>query len=454
MEIKSVSVVGLGYLGLPFAVFLAERGLRVVGVDADRAKVESLGEGRLYLRDEGLDEAFRKVMAADRLAFSDDYSAVAETDVTFIAVGTPTLEDGSQDLSQVVAAVKGVGSALKGKGSYHVVVVKSTILPETSRKVVIPALEMESGARVGEGLGYAYCPEFIREGRALLDFRSPSRVVIGEADRRSGDVVEALYRRLYGGRVPIIRTTLENAEIIKYASNAFLAMKVSFINTIARVCEVTPNSDVEVVRRGMGLDPRINPSYMEAGIGFGGSCLPKDLKALVAYLSERGYEPKLLKAVLEVNERQALWPVERLKEVYGELRGVRVAVLGLTFKEGTDDTRDSQSIPLIRALLDEGARVRVYDPAGMEGFRARYYYLDVEYAEDPRDCIRGADAAVIATAWGEFRELKPEDFRRLMRRAVVVDGRRIYSPEEMRRAGVEYYTVGTYHRRPRIASEM
>jgi len=457
MRVKGISIIGLGYVGLPLAVFLAEKGYRVFGVDKDESKINSLLEGKVYLYEEGLAERLVYHLRRKSLNFTTDYStAVKYSDITFITVGTPTLKDGAQDLSQIISSLTPIARLLREKEDYHLIVVKSTILPEYSRKVLIPHIETVSGKKVGSEIGFVYNPEFIREGKALYDFNNPSKIIIGEYDQKSGDYLASLYVKIYGENAPIIRTTLENAELCKYANNIYLALKISYINSIARICELIPNTDVEVIRQIIGLDPRINSSYMEAGLGFGGSCLPKDLRAMIKYAMERGYLPELFNAIIHVNEMQALWPITYLKNIYKQLKNKVISILGLTFKENTDDVRESQSIPIIKELLNCGAIVKVYDPLGMENFRRLFPFLNknVIFSKDPLDCIKDADAVIIATKWSQFLSLSPKDFRRYMRNPLVIDGRRLYSPEDFRDTGVIYIRVGTYPSNPNIDLEM
>jgi len=318
---------------------------------------------------------------------------------------------------------------LRVKDEYHLVVLRSTVVPGTTENVVKPIVEVRSGKRCGEGWGLCFNPEFLSEGSAVEDTFNPDRIVIGECDERSGDVLESLYKEFYAEKMPpLLRTSPVNAELIKYANNAFLAMKVSFINTIANICERIPGADVTVVAKGIGLDKRIGSLFLNAGLGYGGSCLPKDLRALIQHSRSLGYEPKLLEAVKEVNDGQPRRAIELCKELVGELRGRRVAVLGLAFKPNTDDMRDAVSIKIVKRLLEEGARVVVYDPRAVENAK-KVFGSSVEYATSVEECLRGSECAIVVTEWEEFRRLRPEDFLRLMKEPVVVDGRRIYDAE-------------------------
>ena len=430
MRTYRISVVGMGYVGLCTAVAFAIKGYTVVASEADLEKVSLINRGTPPFYEPGLSEALAEALRTKRFkCTTNTEEAVLDTDVTFIAVGTPSKQDGSADLSYVERSAEEIGKALSRKSSYHLVVVKSTVTPGTTENVVKPVLERSSRKRCGVDFGLCVNPEFLREGSALYDVFNPDRIVIGECDKRSGDVLEALYREFYSENMPpVLRTTPINAELIKYANNAFLAAKISFINTIANICERVPGADVTVVARGIGLDRRIGPLFLNAGLGYGGSCLPKDLRALIQYSKSLDYEPELLEAVEGVNEGQPQRAIELCKELVGELKNKRVAILGLAFKPDTDDMRGAVSIKVVKRLLEEGARVAVYDPKAMES--AKKIFGDaVEYARSLEDCLRGSECAIVVTEWEEFKRLKPEDFLRLMREPVVVDGRRIYDVE-------------------------
>ncbi|MCC6052158.1 MAG: UDP-glucose/GDP-mannose dehydrogenase family protein [Fervidicoccaceae archaeon] len=374
-------------------------------------------------------------------ATTDSYEVVLSSDISFICVGTPSRPDGSADLSYVESAARSIGRALRDKKGWHLVVVRSTVPPGTTGGIVRRIIEEESGKRAGVDFGLCMNPEFTREGSAVEDTFTPDRIVIGELDERSGAFLEKLYRDFHGSNMPpIIRTSLTNAELIKYASNAFLAMKVSFINEIANIAQRVPEADVEIIARGIGLDKRIGPLFLRAGLGFGGSCFPKDLRALIRFSESVGYEPKIIRAVMEVNESQPYRALELAKSLLGSLEGKRIAVLGLAFKPNTDDVREAVSIKIVKALLSEGASVVVYDPKAMPNAR-RVLGETVVYAGSAEECLRGADCAIVVTEWDEFRKLRPEDFSRLMRTPVVVDGRRIYDPKEYSRK-LKYAAIG------------
>ncbi|HTY76113.1 MAG TPA: UDP-glucose/GDP-mannose dehydrogenase family protein, partial [Candidatus Nanoarchaeia archaeon] len=356
--------------------------------------------------------------------------AVMDTDLTFVTVGTPSLPDGSIDLQYIQATAKDIGKALKQKKPFHVTIIKSTVVPGTTQDTVKPILEKQSGKTCGTNFGLCMNPEFLRQGSAFQDTIHADRIVIGAYDQKSGDAIENLYKGFYNEPLPpIIRTTLATAELIKYASNALLATKISFINMIANICEKIPGADVTVVAKGMGLDKRIGTLFLDAGLGYGGSCFPKDTKALIAKSKELGYHPILLEAAEEINKTQPLKAVEFCKKELGNLSGKNISILGLAFKPDTDDMREARVIPVINALLKENARVTAYDPVAIPV--ARNIYGDsIRYADSALSCLKNADCCIIVTEWNEFKKLKPSDFTENMKQPIIVDGRRIYDPKK------------------------
>jgi len=371
----------------------------------------------------------REALRSGMLSCTDDHAeAVKSSDVTFITVGTPSNPDGSINLEQVKSASTHLGQALKGKNGYHLVVVRSTVIPGTTENTVKPIVEGLSGKKCGEMWGLCFSPEFLREGSAVKDTLNPDRIVIGEFDKPSGDMLEELYRSFFGDEMPkTIRTTPVNAELLKYANNAFLAMKVSFINMIANLCQKLPGADVEVVADGIGLDKRIGPLFLKAGAGWGGSCFRKDLEALLNFALKKGVELPLIEASIEVNNVQPYKLVELARKLIGGLSGKRISVLGLAFKPETDDMRDAVSIKVVKKLLEEGARVVVYDPKAMENAK-KIFGDSVEYAGSVEDCLRNSECALIVTEWDEFKRLTPQNFIEHMKTPAVVDGRRVYNP--------------------------
>jgi len=446
----SVAVIGLGYAGLPFAVSLALRGYHVIGVDIDESRIEALRRGESYIQEPGIPEAIKRLVREGLIEPTMDFNtAVDRAKIVFIFVGTPSQPDGSPDLSQLESATRLIAKALHGKppGDWKLVVVRSTVPPGTTRNLVKPILE-ESGLTVGNDIGLAFNPEFAREGCALQDHLNPNRIVIGEYDKRSGDALESFYREfLKGKNVPIIRTSLENAELIKYAANAFLATKLSFINLIARLARRTPYGDIRVIAEAIGLDPRIGKSYLRAGIGFGGSCLPKDLKALIWYAHSLGVDTSLLNAVWKINETQIREILDILEKAGIKASESRLCILGLAFKGGTDDVRESPSLKLIRLLGEKGASIRAHDPSLLARKHAlaqlKSMGTAVEVVDSVEECVRDVDAVIIATEWEEYRSLDWSRICSLMKNKIVVDGRLLLD-EKLVEKYCRYYAVGVY----------
>jgi UDPglucose 6-dehydrogenase len=429
-------MIGGGYVGLVSAACFAEFGIEVAVVEADHAKLASLREGRMPIYEPGLDRLVAGNVAAGRLSFGDDLAAgVAGAEAVFIAVGTPTRRgDGHADLSYVFAAVE---QAARVIGGYTVFVTKSTVPVGTGRRVA----EIVRQVRPDLDFDVASNPEFLREGNAIEDFMQPDRVVIGCETARAQEVLRRLYGPLFLNQTPILFTGIETAELTKYAANAFLAMKVTFINEMADLCERV-GADVHDVARGIGLDARIGPRFLQPGPGYGGSCFPKDTLALVRVAQEAGAPSRLVEAAVAVNEaRKAAMAGRVIAACGGSVRGKIVAILGLTFKPETDDMRDSPALPIVARLIGDGAQVRAFDPEGME--QARPLLPEgVVYCRDALDAAQGADALVVVTEWNQFRALSPTALASAMRGKVLVDLRNIYDPAAMRQAGFAYASIG------------
>ncbi len=393
-----ISVVGSGYVGLITAAGFAEKGHDVICVDIDPEKVAMINDGRPPIYEKGLSEILAHVVPERLKATLDLESSVMATDATFICVGTPSDNDGSINLKYVKEVSAQIGGVLGKKRQYHVVVVKSTIIPGSTEEHVIPVLETASGKKPGKDYGIVMNPEFLREGVAVDDFLNPDRIVIGSLNDRDGEVIERIYHDF---KAPVLRVNLKTAEMIKYTSNSLLATKVSFINEIGNVCKKL-GVDVYDVAKGVGLDHRISPSFLNAGPGFGGSCFPKDVKALIHKARDVGVEPTLLDAVLEVNARQPHVVLKQLDKKY-KLEGELVAVLGLAFKAGTDDMRESPSIPIIKGLLKAGADVVAYDPQAMEN--SKKIFPRIKYAKSVSEALKGCGLAVVVTDWEAFKNI-------------------------------------------------
>ncbi len=431
----NVCVVGTGYVGLVTGTCFADFGLNVTCVDKDESKIALLKGSRIPIYEPGLEELVKKNMDAGRLSFSTDLSgAIKRALVIFIAVGTPQMEDGSADLSYVKEVAATISKNMDG---YKVIVTKSTVPVGTGKLIEEIIREGQEG---DIDFDVASNPEFLREGSAIEDFMRPNRVVIGARSEQGIAILKDLYSPLYLLETPFVITNVETAEMIKYASNAFLATKISFINEMALICE-RAGADVHMVAKGMGLDNRIGPKFLHPGPGYGGSCFPKDTNAITTIAKDHGYTFEIVEAVVRVNERQRGIMVEKIKELVGDLDGKVIGVLGMTFKPNTDDIRESPAMDIVRILVDEGVNIRSYDPVAMEN--ARQVFGDrLTYCMDVYDAVQGCDAVVIATEWNQFRKLDFERIKGLMRTPVVVDLRNIYDPLEVRGKGFNYTCVG------------
>ncbi|MSO76009.1 MAG: UDP-glucose/GDP-mannose dehydrogenase family protein [Alphaproteobacteria bacterium] len=430
-----VAMIGSGYVGLVSGACFSEFGVDVTCVDLDADKIARLSRGEILIYEPGLDALVAKNVAAGRLTFSTDLpKAVAGADIVFIAVGTPARRgEGHADLRYVYAAAEAIAAALTG---YTVVVTKSTVPVGTGRQVEAILRRM----RPDTAVDVASNPEFLREGAAIGDFMRPDRVVIGVESERARQVLSELYRPLYLIETPIVHTSLESAELIKYAANSFLAVKITFINEMADLCEKV-GADVHDVARGMGLDGRIGRKFLHPGPGYGGSCFPKDTLAITRTAREAGAPLRIVETVVDINETRKRAVVDRVVAMLGgSAEGRTVGILGLTFKPNTDDMRDAPSLVIIPALIEAGASVQVFDPQGMAGARAM---LDgVTWCGDAYAVGRGADAVVILTEWNEFRALDLVRLHQQMRRPVLIDMRNIYSPAVVAAAGFHYSSVG------------
>jgi UDPglucose 6-dehydrogenase len=439
-DVMRIAVIGTGYVGLVSGACIADFGHHVVCVDKDAAKIDALERGQIPIYEPGLNDLVRSNVREGRLSFSTALQEPVRTaDAVFIAVGTPSRRgDGHADLSYVYAAASEIAAALDG---FTVIITKSTVPVGTGDEVE----RIIQDARPDCDVVVVSNPEFLREGAAIHDFKHPDRIVVGTHDERAKKVVAEIYRPLSLNQAPILYTARRTAELIKYAANAFLATKITFINEIADLCEKV-GADVQEVARGIGLDNRIGPKFLHAGPGFGGSCFPKDLRALIKTAQDQEVPLRILEVVASVNESRKRAMARKVSAMFaGALRGKTVAVLGLTFKPNTDDMREAPSIATITALQDMGARVRVFDPAGMD--QAKIELKDVTYCDGPYDCVDGADALVIATEWEQFRALDLKRLHDLMACPVVVDLRNIYRHEDMSRHGFAYACVG----RPLVA---
>jgi len=428
-----IAMIGSGYVGLVSGACLSEFGHTVICVDKDEAKIAALKQGGIPIFEPGLDEVVAANVKAGRLSFSTDLpSAVKDADAVFIGVGTPSRRgDGHADLSYVFAAAEEIARGLTG---YTVVVTKSTVPVGTSRQVEA----IIKNANPGADFDMASNPEFLREGSAIEDFRRPDRVVVGCDTERARTVMREVYRPLYLNETPMLFTSRETSELIKYAANAFLATKITFINEMADICEKV-GGDVQDVARGIGLDGRIGNKFLHAGPGYGGSCFPKDTLALVKTASDLGTPSRIVEAVVAVNDRRKLDMARKIEAAFGGVKGKTIAVLGLTFKPNTDDMRDAPSLVILPYLQEAGATVRAFDP---EGHKEAAKHLQVDYRQDAYDTLDGADGVVILTEWNEFRALDLGRVKAALKAPLMVDLRNIYKPAMMQEAGFTYVSVG------------
>ena len=428
---RQITVIGVGYVGLVTGACFADLGNRVVALDIDEGKINGLNQGHMPIYEPGLKEIVSRNISAGRLSFTTSYAdALKEAEFVFIAVGTPEGVDGEADLKHVRSAAISIAENMR----HTVVVVNKSTVPVGTGDWVADIINTHQPQPIP--FSVVSCPEFLREGSAIPDFMNPSRIVLGSLDPEAADKVAQLHLAL---RAPIVVCDLRTAEMIKYASNAILATKISFINEIANICEAL-GADVKEVAAGMGYDPRIGPHFLDAGLGFGGSCFPKDVKALAYMAAEKGRNPQLLQAVLDINDDRRRQLVEKIVDLLGDLEGKVIGLLGLTFKPNTDDLRDAPGLEVAQRLIHAGVHVRAYDPVGME--RASEMMPAIEMAKNPYTLAENCDALVICTEWNEFKQLDLRQIRDVMRQPIIVDGRNIYDPKTMIRFGFIYRGIG------------
>jgi UDPglucose 6-dehydrogenase len=434
--VATITVIGTNYVGLVTAACFAELGNQVIGVDIDPDKVERLGRGQIPIFEPGLEEVVARNLKAGRLKFTLDYiQGLQKAEFAFVCVGTPSGIEGEADMSQVRSAAQSIGRHTPA--NHHLIVVNKSTMPIGTGDWMLPALQKASN---GSGAEFTVVsnPEFLREGSAVDDFRRPDRVVLGGTHQVAIERVASLYRDLQP-EPTIVITDINSAEMIKYASNAFLATKISFINEIATVCERL-GADVKEVARGMGLDKRISPEFLDAGVGYGGSCFPKDVKALAHMASMAGAHPQLLRAVMEINRDMRRLVLQKVRAELGGLEDRVIGVLGLAFKPNTDDLREAPAIEIIHLLQSEGARIKAYDPAANEP--ARSVLPGVTLSSNAYEVAEGADALLLLTPWSEFRRLDLDVIRQSMQHPLLIDGRNLYDPREMIARGFVYHAIG------------
>jgi UDPglucose 6-dehydrogenase len=428
---KNICIIGTGYVGLVVGTCLADLGSQVTCVDIDEEKIETLKAGGMPLYEPGLEEMVKRNAQAGRLSFTTSYTeGVQGSDFVFIAVDTPAGTEGEADLKYVRTVAQGIAEVM----THPLIIVNKSTVPIGTGDIVAEIVRKH----LKDDIPFAVVsnPEFLREGSAVHDFLNPDRIVLGSTNREAAEQVAQLYLPL---RAPIIITDLRTAEMIKYASNAYLANRLSFINEIASICERL-GADIKEVAAGMGYDKRIGHDFLDAGVGYGGSCFPKDVRALEHMASIHGCHPQLLRAVMEINRDQRRQMIQKLRDILGSLREKTIGILGLSFKPNTDDMRDAPAVEIIHLLQNEGARIRAYDPMAMD--TARRVLSDVTLCHDPYQAAEGCEALVVVTEWNEFKHLDMARIKRLMRQQVLIDGRNIYEPEEMQTLGFTYRGVG------------
>ncbi len=436
-----IAVIGTGYVGLVSGACLADFGNQVTCVDTDRNKIERLRKGEIPIYEPGLEEVVARTVEAGRLCFTDGGAdAVRANDVIFIAVGTPPMEDGSADLTHVEEAARGIGRVMDG---YKVIVDKSTVPVGTGRAVAAWVKEELSRRGVGFEFDVVSNPEFLREGSAVQDFTHPDRVVIGSDSPKARGIMKEVYRALYLNEIPCVETGLETAEIIKYAANAFLAVKITFINEVANLCE-SVGANVQDVARAIGRDGRIGHKFLHAGPGYGGSCFPKDTRAMARTGRDRGETLSIVEATIAANERQKARMVKKIEQGMGGVKGRTIAVLGLAFKPNTDDMREAPALAICEGLVARGARIRAWDPVAMKeaGWRLAPIKESLVLAKDEYDAISGADAVVILTEWNQFRTMDLERVKGLLKGPFFFDLRNIYARQAVESKGLRYFGVG------------
>ncbi len=437
-----ICVVGTGYVGLVTGACLADFGHHVTGVDKDEKKISDLQNGKIPIFEPGLDELVKRNFKEGRLHFTTELGpAVHDSQAVFIAVGTPPLPDGRADLKFIRQVAESIGQHLNG---YKAIITKSTVPTGTGQMVENTVRENSGGQH---DFAVVSNPEFLREGSAIEDFRYPDRVVIGSRDPKAIDIMHQIYAPLKRAKVAFIDTDVETAEMIKYASNGFLATKISFINEMAALCDAY-GADVEMVARGMGLDDRIGPRFLHPGPGFGGSCFPKDTRAVSQIAQERGLQFHIIDAVLDVNRITQQRMVVKIREALGgSVSGKTIAVLGLAFKANTDDVRETPSLPILTALVNEGAEIRAYDPEAMHEFKKDFEH-EIGYHSDEYDAADGADVLLILTDWNQFRALDFKRMKSLLTQNLVIDLRNLYDPNDVTQHGMRYVSVGRPEGRP------
>ena len=432
-----ISVIGLGFVGLSIALTNGKKGFHTIGVDIDKNKIKNLQKGIPPFFEPQIQSLLGEVIKKKSMIFTTDLKeALLNSDLSFLCVGTPPTQDGKIDLTHIKTALKRIHQILKLKDKHHLLVVKSTVAPQTNQNIIIPMFRelIEKGS-----MDIVSNPEFLREGSAINDVLKPHLIVIGENDKNAGDLLEEYYKQFYKTLPEVIHTDITSAELIKYANNTFLATKISFINSLANICQNLPGTDVNTIAKAIGKDPRIGPLFLQAGPGFGGSCLPKDVSALINFSNKFEKTNELFKAVLSVNQNQPVKVLELLKKFNVMKKNYTISILGLAFKKDTDDIRSAVSIEITKLLLKKGLKLKVYDPMAMNNFR-KLFKEKINYCSSIDECLRNSNCCLILTEWDSFGKLKPEKFKKLMKTPNVIDARRILNPKKFK--DINFRAVG------------
>ena len=438
-----IAIVGLGYVGLSTSVCFATRGFSVLGIDVDKEKVKKLSSGKSVIHEYGLEQMLSQGIRSGRLVFEDKLSRnVANSKFIFVTVGTPSKPDGEMETKYVEKAINDIGKNVSNDKFFQTVIIKSTVLPGITSSLVKPTLEKQSGKKVGRDIGLCVNPEFLREGSAINDTMNPDALVIGREDSKSESEILQLYKKFYEELPPVIVTSFSNAEMIKYAVNSFRGVQLSYLNSLANLANKLPGADIGEVIEGFAKITKVDNRYLRPGPGFGGSCLPKDMKAISALMKRMKVDPILLEAALKVNATQPEIIVQMGEKEAGNLKGKKIALLGLAYKGGTDDVRDSPSLQIAEVLLRKGAIVAAYDPAAIN--KAREALHDrIYYSTSLEESLENSELAIIATDWKEFRMLKPDIFKKLMKKAIVIDTRRLLDTKAFKESKVRLVRIGT-----------
>lgn len=437
---NSISVFGLGKLGLPLAACLANKGYKIIGIDLNQNVIKAINEGKSPYYEPGLAELIKS--AQGHLSATDDYRhALQNSEISFIVVPTPSEPVGSFSTKYVEIAAENIATELKNKHDFHLVVLTSTVLPGATEGVVKQLLERVSGRKCGKDFGLCYSPEFIALGSAIQDFTHPDMVLIGESDPKSGELLAGIYRNVCENQPPIVRTTIYNAELAKISLNAYITMKITFANTLAEIAEKIPGGDVDVISQILGFDSRIGRKYLSGGLAYGGPCFPRDNKAFASVAKRLGCQAKLSLATDEINQEQIARMVHLIEQKLGGVKDKNIAILGLTYKPNTDVVEESASMKIAQALLQKGARLSVYDPAGMKNAQRALGEENILYANSVAECLKDSEFCLLATPWDEFKALTPNDFSRNMKKPCLLDCWRLFNRSEFKEK-VEYFAIG------------